>query len=87
MAGARSLLNVWLASVALSVAGLWLLWRAWYRLEQWLDARERRIVLDVIVLRPVDKPAPRERHVAFARALGVVAAAYQSECEKEATTR
>ena len=87
VAGARSLLGVLLSSVALSLAGLWLLWRAWCRLEQHLDTRERALVPEVVVPQRVPVPAPAERHVAFARALSTVAAAYQSECEQETSAR
>jgi hypothetical protein len=87
VAGARSLLGVILSSVVLSLAGLWLLWRAWCRLEQHLDARERALVAGVLVPQRVPRPAPAERHVAFARALSTVAAAYEFECEQETSAR
>jgi hypothetical protein len=87
VAGARSLLGVLLSSVALSVAGLWVLWRAWCRLEEYLDTREAALVSEVVVPQRIPVPARAERHVAFARALATVAAAYQSECEQETSAR
>jgi hypothetical protein len=89
VAGARSLLGVWLSSAVLALAGLGWLLRTWYRLERRLDAHERAQALtpEVMYLRRGPRPVAGERHLAFARALGAVAAAYESECQQEATVR
>jgi hypothetical protein len=81
--GARQVLGVALSSVVLTGAGLWFGVRAWARWESRWGTRPRALVPEVI------QPHPQsvERHVAFARVLAAVAAAYQTECEQEASRR
>lgn len=86
VAGARSVLGVWLSSVVLTAAWLWFGLRAWHRWENRSRRRPRPLVPEVVAPHPGPTIGP-DRHVAFARALGVVAAAYESECEQEARTR
>jgi hypothetical protein len=79
--GSRQVLGVWLSSVAMGAAVVWLVVRGL----QSLDARPgslRPLVVPDAVYRP-RHPASTDRHVAFARALGLVAAAYESDCEQE----
>jgi hypothetical protein len=78
-------LGVWPSSVALSAAVMWLVVRGLQR----LDARPRPIgpVVMPDAVCPPGPPVPTDRHVAFARALGLVAAAYESDCEQEANQR
>ena len=83
--GAREVLGVWPTSLALSAGCLWLVLRGLRRLDGWPTPPRRAVVPDAI--HPHGRPAADERHVAFARALAVVAAAYQSECEQEASRR
>jgi hypothetical protein len=83
--GARHTLGVAVSSVVLTGLFLGFGVRAWHRWEQRLDRRTRALVPDRIHCRP-RRISSSERHVAFARALAVVAAAYQSECEQESST-
>jgi hypothetical protein len=83
--GARQVLGVWPTSVALSAGCLWLVVRGLHRLDRWPAPPRRAAVPDAVY--PGGRPTTDERHVAFARALTVVAAAYQSECEQEASRR
>jgi hypothetical protein len=80
--GARHVLGVWPSSVVLSAAVVWLVVRGLQR----LDARPRSVrpVVALDAVYPPRRLASTDRHVAFARALGLVAAAYESDCEREA---
>ncbi len=75
---ARLAIGPWPTAVALAAAGLWAGLRAWWRIE----TRSRLARPPACeVARPLAGPAG---HVAFARALAAVSAAYVSECEREA---
>jgi hypothetical protein len=83
--GARQVLGVWPSSVLLAAGCLWLVLRVLRRLDARPTPPRRVLTPDVIYL---DGRAPSaDRHMAFARALAVVAAAYQCECELEASQR
>lgn len=83
-AAARNVLGVWLSSVVLTGWGLCAGLGAWSRLEDRLDRRSRARV-------PAVTDPPRRRavggpeHVAFARGLAAVSAAYLDHCEQEAS--
>jgi hypothetical protein len=81
-AAARNVLGVWLSSIVLTGWGLCAGLVAWSRLEKRLDRRSRALVPDAI-----HPPAPIARpgveHVAFARGLAAVSAAYLTHCEQE----
>ena len=83
--GARQVLGVWPSSVALGAAVVWGVVRGLQR----LDARPRSIrrMVAIDAAYPPGGRSSTDRHVAFARALGLVAAAYESECEQEASQR
>ena len=68
----RDVLGVWPTSVALAAVGMWWGLRTWHRIET--RARPTHPAL------PAHEPVG---HVAFARALAAVAAAYLSACEAE----
>jgi hypothetical protein len=74
--GARVVLGVWPAAVVLAGLGLGRLLVLWARVEAWASANERRPQLV--------SGAEAADHVAFARALAVVAEAYLADCEREA---
>jgi hypothetical protein len=81
IAASRVVLGVWPTSAALVAVGMWWGLRAWSRWEQrW--GRPRAQASEV-----VRRPVPAAGHVAFARALATVAAAYLAECEQEAEGR
>ena len=72
-------LGPWPTAVALAFAGLWWCLWAWSRIETRSRPAKARAPELVHAARP-----PAGGHVAFARALAVVAAAYLAECEREA---
>src|ERR671910_2889100 len=74
-AAARNVLGVWLSSVVLTGWGLWAGLVGWSRLEKRLDRWERTLTPDM--LHPPVPIAPTGgEHVAFARGLAAVSAAY-----------
>jgi hypothetical protein len=75
LVGLRVLLSPWAAAVVLAAAGMTGLLAGWATVEARAFDRRREVV--------VRGPA-RGDHVAFARALAAVAAAYLAECEREA---
>jgi hypothetical protein len=81
---ARLALGPWLTAVVLAAAALWVGLRAWGRIES-----RARLALPPAgeVVRPDRPMAAAGGHVAFARALAAVSAAYVSECEREANER
>jgi hypothetical protein len=76
---ARLIFGPWPTAIAVAAAGLWWGLRAWSRIE----TRQRPAETRAPELVPAARPAAGG-HVAFARALVVVAAAYLAECEREA---
>jgi hypothetical protein len=85
-AAVRNVLGVWLGSVVLTGWGLCAGLRAWSRLEDRLDRRSRARVPEVIDHRPRRRAVSGPEHVAFARGLAAVSAAYLDHCEQEANT-
>jgi hypothetical protein len=81
-AAARTVLGVWLSSIVLTGWALGAGLVAWSRLEKRLDRRERAVVPDVIHP-PVHIARTGAEHVAFARGLAAVSAAYLAHCEEE----
>ena len=82
-AAVRNVLGVWLSSVVLTGWALCAGLGAWARLEDRLDRRSRARVPDVIY--PRDRAVAGPEHVAFARGLAAVSAAYLDHCEQEAS--
>jgi hypothetical protein len=79
IAASRVVLGVWPTSVALVAGGMWWGLRAWSRWEQrWGRRRAPEVVRGSVTA---------AGHVAFARALATVAAAYLAECEQEVEGR
>jgi hypothetical protein len=78
---ARNVLGPWLGSAVLTGWGLCAGLAAWSRLEKRLDRRGR--VPEVIY--PHRSAAAGPEHVAFARGLVAVSAAYLDHCEQEAS--
>jgi hypothetical protein len=75
---ARLILGPWPTAVGLAAAGLWWGLRAWSRIETRTRPAKARVPELVQAARPV-----AGGHVAYARALAVVAAAWLAECERE----
>jgi hypothetical protein len=83
-AAVRNVLGVWLSSMVLTGWALCVGLAAWYRLEARLERRSRARVPEVIYPRRRGVSGPE--HVAFARGLAAVSAAYLDHCEQEAST-
>jgi hypothetical protein len=81
IAASRVVPGGWPTSVALAAVGMWWGLRAWSRWEQ-QSCRPRGLAPEL-----VRGPVPTAGHVAFARALATVAAAYLAQCEQEAQRR
>jgi hypothetical protein len=75
---ARVLCGPWPTAIVLAAIGLAWGLRAWCRLER---RAQRAPTVEVVTARRDTAPGG---HVAFARALAVVAAVYLAECEREA---
>jgi hypothetical protein len=75
---ARLIFGSWPTAIAVAAAGMWWGLRAWSRIEHRTRPAEARAPQLVQAARPA-----AGGHVAFARALTVVAAAYLAECERE----
>jgi hypothetical protein len=80
-AAARTVLGVWLSSIVLTGWALWAGVAGWSRLEKRLDRRERAVAPYVIYPALIGRPGAE--HVAFARGLAAVSAAYLAHCEEE----
>jgi hypothetical protein len=76
---ARVVCGRWPTAIALAAAGMWWGLRTWCRIETRIGPVEARPPELVQAARPVPGG-----HVAFARDLAVVAAAYLAACEREA---
>ena len=77
----RNVVGVWPTAIVLAGWCLWIGVRAWYRAEtrsRW--ARPGVLVPEVVV--PSPRRQPLGGHVAFARGLAAVTAAYLAECER-----
>ncbi len=75
---ARLICGPWPSAIALAAAGMWWGLRAWSRIETRSGPAKARVP-ELVHARPATGG-----HVAFARTLTVVAAAYLAECEREA---
>jgi hypothetical protein len=78
VAATRLICGPWPTAIAVAAAGMWWGLRAWSRIETRTRPAKARAPELVQAARPV-----AGGHVAFARGLAVVAAAYLAECERD----